>query len=226
MANPRDVIVGVDLGGTSMRALLVGPDYQVLGEDKQPTNPKEKPDKLIAEIANVVEQAVERAGVKMRAVRAVSIGAPGAVDSERGIVFEAPNLRWRDVDIRNPIAKATGLEVELENAANACVLASVWFDHMEGCRNLVVVTVSEGIGTGILANGQLVRGLGGMAGEFGHVPIDPKGPPCGCGGRGCWETFASNRAAVRYYQEAGAADAKETGLGFMDLLNRADHGDT
>jgi len=81
MANPRDVIVGVDLGGTSMRALLVGPDYQVLGEDKQPTNPKEKPDKLIAEIANVVEQAVERAGVKMRAVRAVSIGAPGAVDS-------------------------------------------------------------------------------------------------------------------------------------------------
>ena len=86
----------------------------------------------------------------------------------------------------------------MENAANACVLAAVWFDHMES-RNFVVVTVSEGIGTGILVNGQLVRGINGMAGEFGHVPLDPDGPLCGCGSRGCWEVFASNRAALRYY---------------------------
>src|SRR5205085_2541085 len=137
------------------------------------------------------------------------------------LVF-APNLKWRDVDIRGPIAEATGLEVELENAANACVLAAVWFDGMDEGRNLVVVTVSEGIGTGILANGHLVRGLSGMAGEFGHVPIDPKGPACGCGGRGCWEVFASNRAALRYYLESGS---HESGLDFLGLLNRADLGD-
>jgi predicted NBD/HSP70 family sugar kinase len=112
--------------------------------------------------------------------------------------------------------------VELEIAANACVLAAVWFDRSEGVQNLVVVTVSEGIGTGVLANGQLVRGLRGMAGEFGHVPVDPNGPTCGCGGRGCWEVFASNRAALRYYGEGGKG---EGGLGFLDLLNRADHGD-
>ena len=87
----------------------------------------------------------------------------------------------------------TGLDVELENAANACVLAEVWFDRVHECRNLVVVTVSEGIGTGILANGALVRGLNGMAGEFGHVPVDPAGPVCGCGSRGCWEVFRFER---------------------------------
>ena len=134
----------------------------------------------------------------------------------------APNLKWRNADIRNPIVKATGLEVELENAANACVLAAVWFDHMEDCRNLVAVTVSEGIGVGILANGKLVRGEHGMAGEFGHVPLAPDGPLCGCGGRGCWEVFASNRAALRYYLESGP---EAGGLTFPGLLSRADQGD-
>jgi len=94
---------------------------------------------------------------------------------------------------------------------------------MDECRNIVVVTVSEGIGTGIFANGQLVRGLSGMAGEFGHVPLDPDGPVCGCGSRGCWEVFASNRAAIRYYFESGSAPGD---LAFTDLLSRADHGDT
>ena len=94
---------------------------------------------------------------------------------------------------------------------------------MESCRNLVVVTVSEGIGTGILINGGLARGLSDMAGEFGHVPLDPEGPVCGCGGRGCWEVFGSNRAALRYYFESGS---HSNGLSFPDLLSLADQGDT
>jgi predicted NBD/HSP70 family sugar kinase len=122
------------------------------------------------------------------------------------------------------VEKATGLDVELENAANACVLAAVWFDHME-CRNMVVVTVSEGLGTGVLANGQVVRGFGGMAGEFGHVPLDLKGPQCTCGSRGCWEVFGSNRAALRYYLESGAGVSDAGGLNFPDLLRLADQGD-
>ena len=136
------------------------------------------------------------------------------------LVF-APNLKWPEVDIRTPIMKATGLEVELENAANACVLAAVWFDRMQTCRNLVVVTVSEGIGTGVFLNGQLARGMDGMAGEFGHVPLDPEGPLCGCGSRGCWEVFGSNRAALRYFLESGAS---LNGLSFLDLLSLADQG--
>src|SRR6266478_4517997 len=95
-------------------------------------------------------------------------------------------------------------------------------NRLEICRNLVVVTVSEGIGTGILLNGQLARGLNGMAGEFGHVPLDLDGPLCSCGSRGCWEVFASNRAALRYYLESSTLG---DGLGFQDLLSLADQGD-
>src|SRR5260370_32498080 len=91
-----------------------------------------------------------------------------------------------------------------------------------GCRHLVVVSGSEGNGTGMLNNGQLARGLNSMAGEFGHVPLDLEGPLCTCGSRGCWEVFASNRAALRYYLESSShAD----GLSFSDLLNFADQGD-
>src|SRR5438477_3774961 len=122
MTHPRDLIVGVDLGGTSMRALVVDAEYRVLGEDKQPTNPKEKPEKLIADIANVVEQAVERAGVKMKKVRAVSVGAPGAVDTQRGIVFEAPNLRWRDVPLGSKLHKTLQVPVLVENDVNVGVV--------------------------------------------------------------------------------------------------------
>ena len=108
-------------------------------------------------------------------IEGVGISLPGRFDHSVNRLVFAPNLKWPDFDIRNPIVEQTGLDVELENAANACVLAEVWFDRVHACRNLVVITVSEGIGTGILANGALVRGLNGMAGEFGHVPVDPVG---------------------------------------------------
>src|SRR5205085_2146625 len=103
---------------------------------------------------------------------------------------------------------------------------SLWFDQdAEGQgppRNFVVVTVSEGIGCGILVNGRLAQGAHGMAGEFGHVPLNPEGPKCGCGGRGCWEVYGSNRAALRYYAESSAVAAPVT---FQDLLRFADEGD-
>jgi predicted NBD/HSP70 family sugar kinase len=120
------------------------------------------------------------------------------------------------------LTEATGLEVAAENAANACVLAAVWFGQAESARDLVSITVSEGLGTGLLVNGQLVRGVGGMAGEFGHVPIDTDGVLCSCGSRGCWETVASNRAALRYYAGRQAPDPNLT---FTDLLARAERGD-
>ena len=136
-------------------------------------------------------------------VEGIGISLPGRVEPGSGRLVFAPNLNWTEFDIAEAVQKATGFDVEMENAANACVLAAVWFDHIES-RNLVVVTVSEGIGTGILVNGRLARGFSGMAGEFGHVPLDPDGPLCSCGSRGCWEVFASNRAALRYYFESSS----------------------
>ena len=93
------------------------------------------------------------------------------------------------------------------NVANACALSEMWFGHSDVSQDLVVVNVSEGIGTGIHANGRLLRGQVDAAGEFGHVQLDPKGPPCGCGSQGCWETLASNRAGLRYYNELSKSPA-------------------
>jgi predicted NBD/HSP70 family sugar kinase len=152
----------------------------------------------------------------------VGISLPGRFNEKTQRFIFGPNLGWPEFDLKGAIEKATGMRVELENAANACVLAEVWFGHAEKVRDFVVVTVSEGIGTGVFANGQLARGLNGMAGEFGHVPLDPTGPRCGCGGRGCWEVYASNRAALRYYHEASATS---DGLSFQDLLARSEAGD-
>ena len=113
----------------------------------------------------------------------------------------SPNLPWADFDIKGAIEKAIPLQVEMDNAANACLLSELWFGRMDGIRDAVLVTISEGVGTAILANGQLVTGRAGLAGEFGHVSLDPSGPRCSCGRSGCWEVYASSRAAVNYYIE-------------------------
>ena len=152
----------------------------------------------------------------------IGISLPGRFDEKTQRVLFAPNLKWTDFDFKSAIEQGTEMRVELENAANACVLAEVWFGHTEKVRDLVVVTVSEGLGTGVFINGRLARGLNGMAGEFGHVSLNPEGPQCTCGGRGCWEVYASNRAAVRYYHESSSSSG---GPSFQDLLTLADSGD-
>jgi predicted NBD/HSP70 family sugar kinase len=217
--NDERVIIGVDIRPVQTTVALADANGRFTFQEAAPTSsdPAVAVAGLIASIKRIM------ASCAPKKIEGVGISLPGRFNPTTDRLVFAPNLKWQDVDLRGPIEEATGLEVVQENAANACVLAAVWFDRITDHRNVVVVTVSEGIGTGVLANGELVRGLSGMAGEFGHVPVDPKGPVCGCGSRGCWEVFASNRAALRYYGEAGA---EESGLSFVDLLSRADHGDT
>ncbi|WP_179492972.1 ROK family protein [Granulicella arctica] len=129
----------------------------------------------------------------------VGISLPGRADMQMQRTIFAPNMTWSVDGIRSQLEQATGLRVVVENVANACALSEVWFGESDGQHDLVVVNVSEGIGTGIFANGRLMRGEDGMAGEFGHIEVEQRGQLCGCGGRGCWETVASNRAALRYF---------------------------
>ncbi|HSU20047.1 MAG TPA: ROK family protein [Acidobacteriaceae bacterium] len=152
----------------------------------------------------------------------VGISVPGRVNPETQLIILAPNLHWADFDVKGLLTERLGLQVELENAANACLLSELWFGRMDGVRNAVLITVSEGVGSAILANGQILAGRSGLAGEFGHIPIDPNGPMCGCGQRGCWETFASSKAAVRYY-----ADLKpeHPATRIQELLKLAEEGD-
>ena len=147
----------------------------------------------------------------------VGISLPGRVDLRTGRLMLAPNLSWREFPILERLEQGLGLEVQLENAANASLLSEIWFGCMEGARNAVLLTISEGVGTGILAEGRLVVGQHGMAGEFGHICMDPAGPVCGCGARGCWEVFASSRAALRYYRELEPTAGNKTVIELMSL---------
>lgn len=215
--NDDRVIIGVDIRPIQTTVALADVNGKFTSQEVMttPGDPKTGVDALVQRIQALIRSC------KGKKIEGIGISLPGR-PSEGHLVF-APNLKWGDFDIAGPIGKATGLEVALENAANACVLAAVWFDRMESVRNLVVLTVSEGIGAGVLINGQLARGWNGMAGEFGHVPLDPEGPRCGCGSRGCWEMFGSNRAALRYYHES---NAQGQGLTFPDLLSLAEQGNS
>ena len=148
----------------------------------------------------------------------IGISLPGRADPRLEKLIFAPNLNWPEASIKSRIQRATGLRVEMDNVANACALSEVWFGDSDGLHDLVVVNISEGIGTGIFANGQLLRGANGMAGEFGHVQMDSSGPLCGCGAHGCWETVGSNRAGLRYYQEMSGGAAPPS---FAALLKMA-----
>jgi predicted NBD/HSP70 family sugar kinase len=153
----------------------------------------------------------------------IGISLPGRVDPDSHGLVLSPNLKWSQYDIKSAIEKKIPLQVELSNAANAALLSELWFGRIDGIRNAVLITISEGVGSAILANGQIIMGKGGLAGEFGHIPIDPSGPLCGCGMKGCWEMYASSRAATRYYGELVPAAAP---IAIQDLLNMAEDGDS
>lgn len=160
-------------------------------------------------------------GLPGKSAEGIGISLPGRVDPATQRLIFAPNLRWPDFDLKKAVGTQVGLPVKLENAATAALLAELTFARMDGVRDAVLVTVSEGVGTSIFANGQMVSGHHGVAGEFGHVPLDPAGPRCACGQKGCWETFASSRAALRYYREL---EPGARAISFHQLLNLAEQG--
>jgi len=224
----RAGILAVDLRPGSTRVGLAGIDARFVMQTAWPTPPT--PAGFAAELARTVKAF--RSAHREIVWEGVGVSVPGRVDESGRLLF-APNLGWENVDLGPLLESALGLPVVLENAANACALAENWFGHHpDNVRHLVAVTVSEGIGVGLLLNGQLVHGCDAMAGEFGHVTVDENGPPCRCGKRGCWEQYASNSAAVRHYLETQAARSAPSGapssalpLRFTDILRLVDGGD-
>ena len=224
----RAGIVAVDLRPGTTRVGLAGLDARFIMQTAWPT--PATPTEFAGELARTVKAF--RSAHREMVYEGMGVSLPGRVDASGHLVF-APNLGWGQVDLRQLLASAVGLPVVLENAASACALAELWFGrHSDDVRHLVAVTVSEGIGVGLLLNGQLIHGHDSMAGEFGHVILADDGPLCSCGKRGCWEQYASNSAAVRYYlgsQAAGQALSDRSGsasrLEFVDILRLADGGD-
>jgi predicted NBD/HSP70 family sugar kinase len=157
----------------------------------------------------------------------IGVSVPGRVQPETQQILLAPNLHWQQKDIRRVLERSFKVQVELENDANSCLLAESWYGRLEGVRNAVLVAVSEGIGAAILSEGQIHSGFNGMAGEFGHISMDPNGPRCGCGGRGCWEMLAASPAALRAYRTANRrTGSKVRAKDIYSLLRLADEEDT
>jgi len=216
--NDRRASIVADLRPTKTTVAVADVNGRFLSQEAMPTtpDPRTMATNLSAKFLRLMQANPSRV------FEGIGISLPGRFDEATQRVVFAPNLNWRAFDFKGAIESATGMRVELENAANACALAEVWFGHAEKIHDMVVVTVSEGLGTGVFTNGQLARGLNGISGEFGHVPLDPNGPLCSCGSRGCWEVYASQRAAVRYYRESTATSQD---FAFQDLLALAEAGD-
>jgi len=160
----------------------------------------------------------------------IGVVVPGMVDYTTSRVLNAPTLGWRDVDIRTPLSEATGFAVFLENSGKACALSQMWGSsrndtHVE---DLVFVSVSDGVGVGIVIHGQVLRGRHNVAGEYGHIPLDLSGPKCACGASGCWETFISNPATLARYFGRSLPEfrgGEPAALTIDDLITRARQGD-
>lgn len=225
----RAGVIGVNLRPTLTTLALADLSGRFIAQQSMPT--AETPQKFLNELSARLRQLIKaHANISYEGI---GVSVPGRVDAQTQRLIFAPNLDWGEVDLKTPLERATGLSVEIENAANACALAEIWFgEKRQDVRNLVTVTVSEGIGVGVIINGELVRGA---AGEFGHVTLEENGVLCKCGNRGCWETLASNRAAARYYAQTtlrtksgrngqdGKAQVGEPV--FEDLLRLAEAGD-
>lgn len=190
-----------------------------------------EPARLIAELVERIGRLIAAHGATGRC-EGVGLVVPGMVERTSGRVLMSPQLGWRDVDIRDALAEGVGLPVQIENAPMACALAQMWLGQRGNISdNFVYVTVSDGVGAGIVLNGQLIRGDSNSAGEFGHNPLDPDGPQCLCGAHGCWEAYTSNQATISRYLGReliplwGGAVQQPTSLTIDDLIARARGGD-
>jgi len=192
----------VDLGGSKILSVITQGDGRRLGEDRRSTSAEEGPEVVLERIGVSLETALAKAGLQRGDLAAVGICSPGPCDIDAGVICSAPNLPgWRDVPICRYLEERLGVPTRLENDATAAALGEHVYGAGRGCRHLIYITVSTGIGGGLIIDGRPYRGATGVAGELGHMTIDPDGPLCGCGNRGCLEAFASGTAIAARGEE-------------------------
>jgi predicted NBD/HSP70 family sugar kinase len=215
--------IGIDITPTRTTVATSDLSGRVLEKEEFATNPD-----FEKTIKRAIECVLEIKKRHKEGLEGVGVILPGLVDPHQGKALYVPYFNWRDLEIERRVSAATGLTVTIDNDANAGALAELWFGRPEvsSARDFIMVFVSEGVGTGIIFDGQIYRGTCGAAGEFGHMIIGERAPvACSCGSHDCWEAFASGRAALaRYSRLTKRADA--TGrLTFTQLIDRALAGD-
>ena len=210
-AGSDTLIVGVDVGGTKIAVLVTSPDGAVLGRATNASSVADQ-DGAADAIAAVIDLALEGAGARLTDVAVVGIGVPGRVDPTTGNVTLAVNLGWNDLALRDALERRLGRPCVIENDARAAAVGLHRRRVLGSADDIAYLAVGTGIAAGLILDGRLHRGARGLAGEIGHAILDPNGPVCACGQRGCLEAFVSGPAIARRAAEA-IAQGRATSLG-------------
>ena len=194
--------IGVDLGGTNLRIAAVNQQGHLMEKVTLGTRVALGKDHVIHEMCDAIH--LLRAKYRHTAsLRGIGIGIPGIIDMHTGMLREVPNLPgWAESAVQAQIERLLDTPVVLENDANAAALGEQWLGAARETDDMAMLTLGTGVGGGIVLGGRIWHGMTGMAGEFGHMTVDPEGPPCGCGNRGCLERYASATAIVKMAREA------------------------
>ncbi len=196
MANSQFQI-GIDLGGTNIKAALVNViTGEITGTTSVPTQAHEGHDAVIQRMADLAHDIITKTGKQKSDIGGIGVGLPGLLDLEHGLTLFLPNLhgQWRSVPVRQELSEKAGLPVALINDARAATMGEWKFGAGRGVESCALYTLGTGIGGGLILNGELYLGIGGAAGELGHISVDLNGPRCNCGSRGCIEAMASGPA--------------------------------
>lgn len=192
-------LVGVDVGGTSIKMAVINRNGNILHKWSIPTNKNDGGKYIIKDIVRSLEETLKQHGLKREDLAGIGVGVPGPVNYEEGTISRSVNIGWPEhFPVRKDLERESGLPVFVENDANCAALGEMWKGSGKGARDLIFVTLGTGVGGGVIAGGKLVRGVNGAAGEIGHITSVPEGGhPCNCGKNGCLETIASARGIVR-----------------------------
>jgi glucokinase len=190
-------IVGVDIGGTNVRAALVDRAGRILQDARRPSLADHPSEATLAAIHEAVAAVMQAQGIRGTEVVGIGVGLPGIMDSETGVVFWSPNFTaWENVLVPPAVGDPLGLPTYILNDARCAALGELQFGAGRGARHMVMITLGTGIGGAFVVDGRLLLGPNGSIGEVGHMTIDPDGPRCGCGNFGCWEKLCARDAMV------------------------------
>jgi len=192
-------ITGVDLGGTTTKIAFITMDGEIVHKWEIPTDNSNEGQNITTNIAEAIDEKLAKLGETKNKLAGIGMGAPGPVDYETGIILNVVNLGWKDnYPLKDSLETASSLPAAIENDANCAALGEMWKGAGNGAKDLVCVTLGTGVGGGVIANGNIVQGINGAAGEIGHITAAPNGgSPCNCGKTGCLETIASATGIVR-----------------------------
>lgn len=223
------VAVGIDLGGTFIKGAIVDEQGHLLVKDEVATQSVRGSEWILQRIIQLTKDLIVKSGVDASFVTGLGIGIPGFIDSDLGVAIEVINIGWHDVAVVEPLQTALHMPVYMENDANLAALGESFAGAGRGFRSALCITLGTGVGGGIVIDGHVLQGASHMAGEIGHLVLDPQGAPCNCGHYGCLETVSSATGVVRLVHE-GIARGEVTALEYQqftaaDVFAAANHGD-